>query len=71
MAEGVTLSHIVSSTALETHVFLSLVHKTPLYVLTPGKEIWKVTDGDISKIGTQDWVPSNPDGLTCQRRSGL
>lgn len=51
---GLTLSHIVSSTPVETHVFLSLLHKSPLYVLTPGKEIWKVSDGEISKIGNAD-----------------
>lgn len=51
---GITMSHVVSSTPVETHVFLSLLHKTPLYVLTPDKVIWKVSEGDILKIGHAD-----------------
>lgn len=46
---GITMTHIVSDTPVETHVYLSLLHKTPLYVITSKKDIWKVRDGEITK----------------------
>lgn len=51
--EGVaalTLSHIVEPTPNAVHVFLSLLHQVPIYVLTTENEItWKV-DGDTISI---------------------
>lgn len=52
--EGFTMSHIVSNTPIETHVFLSLMHKMPFYVVTDDKIVWKVEKGSISKIKTLD-----------------
>lgn len=42
--------HLVSPTPIETHVYLSLVHQTPLYVGTADRSIWKVEGGKISKV---------------------
>lgn len=46
---GLTMSHIVSDTPVETHVFVSLLHKVPLYVTT-SKQNWCVSDGEITKM---------------------
>lgn len=43
---GVIASHVVSPTPVETHVFLSLAYRQPLYVLT-GDRFWRVQDGRI------------------------
>ncbi len=48
--EGYAVSHVVSNTPVETHVYISLLHKMPLYVSTPDHTIWKVSDGEISKV---------------------
>ena len=45
-----TMSHVVSATPVETHVYLSLLHGMPLYVVTSEHEFWKVKDGRISKM---------------------
>ena len=41
---GLAVSHIISETPIETHVFVSLLHKLPVYVSTSRGQ-WKV-DGD-------------------------
>lgn len=38
---GLTVSHLVTEWPLETHVFASLLHKMPVYVVTP-RFLWKV-----------------------------
>ena len=43
------MSHIVSDTPVETHVYLSILHRMPLYVGTSEHTAWKVQDGIISK----------------------
>jgi hypothetical protein len=48
---GLTMSHIVSKTPVETHVYLSLVHKLPFYIIAGEREIWKVEDGKITNLG--------------------
>jgi hypothetical protein len=44
------MSHIVSSTPVETHVFVSLLHHRPLFVSTSEKDIWQVENGTITKM---------------------
>lgn len=44
------VGHLVSSTPLETHVFLSLQAKLPMYVTTPDARIWIVANGAIASI---------------------
>jgi hypothetical protein len=48
-AKALTMTHVVSPTPVETHVFLSLQHKMPFYVATGEKEVWKVEKGTIKK----------------------
>ena len=47
---GLTMTHIVSNTPVETHVYVSLLHKMPLYVVTSEHDIWRVSDGEITKM---------------------
>jgi hypothetical protein len=44
------MTHIVSDTPVETHVFVNLLHKQPLYVTTSEKVIWKVEEGEITRV---------------------
>lgn len=44
------MTHIVSDTPLETHVFLSLLHKRSIRVLTE-LGAWEVVDGRILYAG--------------------
>jgi hypothetical protein len=47
---GYTVSHVVSKTPVETHVFLSLQNEKPFFVTTSDKkEIWIVYEGEIKK----------------------
>jgi hypothetical protein len=43
-------THIVSETPIETHVFLSLLHRTPLYVGVPDRSVWLVQEGQMRKL---------------------
>jgi hypothetical protein len=43
------MSHIVSDTPLETHVFLSLLEGLPFFVVTPDSHMWSVERGSIRK----------------------
>jgi hypothetical protein len=43
------MTHIVSPTPVETHVFVSLLHKRTLFVSTSRTDIWKVENGTITK----------------------
>jgi hypothetical protein len=43
---GVVASHVVSPTPVETHVFLQLLYRMPVYVQAGGR-LWKVSDGRI------------------------
>jgi len=47
---ALTMSHIVSDTPVETHVFLNLLHGMTFYVATGENKIWKIEDGKIQKI---------------------
>jgi len=48
---GLTLSHIVEPTPNAVHVYLSLMHDVPLYVMTTeNKMLWKVDGNTISIV---------------------
>jgi hypothetical protein len=47
---GLFMSHIVSETPVETHVYLSILHRTPLFVSTSEHDFWKVQEGVITKM---------------------
>lgn len=47
---GLTMSHIVSDTPVEAHVYVSLLHKIPLCVTTSDSRIWRVGDGKITQM---------------------
>ena len=44
-------SHVVSNTPVETHVFVSLLHNLPLFIVTMDGEKWKIDKGKILNIG--------------------
>lgn len=44
------MTHLLSSTPIETHVFLSLLHEMDFAVSTPDGVIWKVSGEQISKL---------------------
>ena len=50
---ALTMTTLVSDMPLETHVYLSLLHKMPFYVGTPNNkktQTWKVEKGKIEKV---------------------
>lgn len=47
---GVTMSHVVSQTPVETHVFLSLQEHLPFYVATMDGRIWVIQNGEIAQV---------------------
>jgi hypothetical protein len=44
------VTHVVSATPVETHVFVSLQYRKPLYVITGEETFWLVDDGSIEKV---------------------
>lgn len=50
-AEWLFMTHLVSNTPVETHVFLSLLHRMPFMIGTPDRMMWEVKDGHIRKVG--------------------
>lgn len=46
-----SMSHIVSDTPVETHVFLSLQARMPFSVITRDSRIWMIEDGEIRELG--------------------
>ena len=46
---GLVMSHTVSETPVETHVYLSILHRLPLFVSTSDHDFWKVEEGIITK----------------------
>lgn len=46
---GFSMSHIVSPTPVETHVYVSLLHHIPLFVATSKEDVWSIIDGEIKK----------------------
>lgn len=47
---ALSVTHVVSDTPLETHVFLSLQEKLPFSVITGDGRLWTVADGAIKKM---------------------
>ena len=47
--DGLFMSHSLSATPVETHVYLSILHQLPLFVSTSEHEVWKVAEGIITK----------------------
>jgi hypothetical protein len=43
------ITHIISETPIETHVFVSLLHKVPVYVGT-ARGVWRVEGDRIAFI---------------------
>ncbi|MDP8916819.1 MAG: hypothetical protein M3M95_06415 [Pseudomonadota bacterium] len=46
---GMVVSHVVSPTPVETHVFLQLLHRVPMYVAA-GDANWKIEQGRIGRM---------------------
>ena len=61
-AVGSIVSHVVSDTPVETHVFLSLMHRQSLFVVTSDGAIWNVEEGKVTKteMNAKD-QPDKPD----------
>ena len=57
--EAVTMSHIVSQTPVETHVFLSLQEHLPFYVATMDGRIWKIENGGITQMDPKEVEKAN------------
>ncbi len=53
-AEATWMTHVASNTPIEIHVFLSLQEKSPFYVGTPDRRLWKVEEGKIQYLETLD-----------------
>ena len=51
---GLYASHIVSDTPVETHVFLSLLNRQPMYIVTKDGNMWKIDKGAITALGKAD-----------------
>lgn len=49
---GLCITHLVTDWPMETHVFASLLHKIPLFVLT-ARGIWKVDGANIRLLKTK------------------
>ncbi len=49
-AESVMVSHLASPTPLETHVFLSLLYRQPMFVTTAQHQLWVVGSGQIAPV---------------------
>lgn len=47
---GLLMSHVVSTTPIETHVFASLSYRIGFYVGTPDGRAWNVGEGHITEI---------------------
>jgi hypothetical protein len=44
------VTHLVSATPVETHVFVSLLHRKPIFVLTEDETIWAVEGGSVREV---------------------
>jgi len=51
--EGLVITHHLSEWPLETHVFVSLLHKTKIFVVT-NRYIWKVEGGRICLVRSRE-----------------
>lgn len=51
---ALTMTHFISKTPVETHVFLSLQEKIPFFVVTEDKSVWTISNGQMERKGTLD-----------------
>lgn len=49
-AVALTVTHIVSSTPIETHIFLGLLHQQTIYIGTADRSIWAAESGKFRKL---------------------
>jgi hypothetical protein len=47
---GLSMPHVLSDTPVETHVYLSILHRKRLFVSTSEQDMWKVEEGIITKV---------------------
>jgi hypothetical protein len=47
---ALTMSTLVSDMPLETHVYLSLLHRMAFFVVTPDQHVWKVEGGKMEIV---------------------
>jgi len=50
MLSALTMTSLVSDMTLETHVYLSLLHRMTFFVGTPDQHVWKVQNGKIEIV---------------------
>jgi hypothetical protein len=61
--EFLVMSHVISPTPIETHVFLSLQEGVPFLVTTTNGMAWGIEKGEITKMGTLDeLIKKQPSG---------
>ena len=62
------MTHVVSDTPVETHVFLQLQLGKPFFVLTKSNVVWKIENGVISHsdtaVASSDSPAAGQDGNT-------
>lgn len=56
-AEAMYMTHLVSDTPVETHVFVSLLHRLTLLIGTPDRMMWEVKEGHMRKLGPLKEAP--------------
>jgi hypothetical protein len=56
---GLSMSHTLSATPVETHVYLSILHRLPLIVSTE-HDVWKVEEGIITKVDPKEDLKTPP-----------
>ena len=52
-------THLDSSAPVETHVFVSLLHRLPLLVVTDRGQ-WQVSGTNITFLEARNWLPPPP-----------
>lgn len=57
--QGLALRTMLAAAPLETHVFLSLMHDTPLFIVGNDLRMWRV-DGDQMKVVREKPGPATP-----------
>ena len=47
---AITVTTLVADKPQETHIYLSLLHKIPIYVMSPEHHMWEVAEGKMRRI---------------------
>jgi hypothetical protein len=55
--EAFVVTHLVSPTPVETHVFLSLQYGVPFVVMTGDRTAWSIVDGEIEPYDLRQSPP--------------